>query len=821
MKTGVELDDDSVFRCFRIVAHVALQSDAGACTVFNHTQLVECLLERAVHAAQGLAEGDAKSKHVSAEALGSCLVVFQALAASRRAFAVSLATVLGGGTLAKVAIQGASTMNPAMGSCIALLRLFIASRALPAHTQAQYFPQLVKEFDMLDNRGAASIVLPLVPAGDPIAESILEKVVERPGLIDAEHAWLVARYVWNVASEQRNRGPFRGDWNQGLHEDFAHIQDDCSERHQDVPSVQMQSASLLARLAGLVMDTIIHLHKVKPEKSEMRPNRLIESLSLQAAILQAAVGLTLWGTLRLQFANRHGLRAPLLDFVETGSDDVAIKLSTDEFEPLAGQVARLSTLVQLGAARVLVRCFGTVGGSKQYERIRLKESGAIESERQARRRLLIRATPLLPHRNCQEQVTNELVQAIFDPALALLSNTDCDKPAARPADFISIFKEALSCDASEDITNVSLESNSLRAGRHFSNASDTRLRVAWKDKWEASKTAWIMLPMHATYLDEDSSFLVESTKLATSLVKEDIVRPQDAVLSMVRFFADCNANVALEAPATSALNELLNASLVRLFQLSDDDPFPLEQNYVPGRESSTQAPWFKALERAAGSIFKLTELWNNLLIAFNERLVGHETAAALLLVMLQTESDPELRLTLWTDLHGGNLLRLLQPPSGSVLFRDLRTFTARIECDPELLQCMTAALCRRALTKGCFLHYVAVTQLRGYIWGGALSWNRKRLLKQLVEKGAYWEIISVQVPLANCSDASSSPCGNENVLPTALKALHIIAAENSRLWEKLRDDGLVSLQQDLASAPEEKRIDLENTPMGRQRLDLA
>jgi len=164
-----------------------------------------------------------------------------------------------------------------------------------------------------------------------------------------------------------------------------------------------------------------------------------------------------------------------------------------------------------------------------------------------------------------------------------------------------------------------------------------------------------------------------------------------------------------------------------------------------------------------------------------------------LLLALRLDADLNLRRLVWSELLGGNLLRLLTPPKDFPNILSINC-TCKEETNKEVLDCMITAIAKRALSKASnrFLYEIVMEQLRRYIWKSQgkcekMSWERKDALERIIlgsfSKDVYTDLCKVDVDRGD-TVSSSSP---------ELERLEIIknfARNEHQLAKKLAKDGI-------------------------------
>jgi len=291
-----------------------------------------------------------------------------------------------------------------------------------------------------------------------------------------------------------------------------------------------------------------------------------------------------------------------------------------------------------------------------------------------------------------------------------------------------------------------------------------------RKKWNESKSAWFLLALQSSEMFEPRSGLLKDI-LSASILLKDCMASEDVVILLVKFISTVEPGELFEKQISNLLLKLLDCHLCKLME-----------------DSST---FYSRIEKAAGGgKSQVVNLWKDLIIAFNESLFGHPIGVSLLLLMFRMDAGKEVRFILWSDLYGGNLLKLVSPCDAvSCIHKSSdgsNPFSMPPETDPELLQIMCRALCDKVLTRtnNPFLFNIVLDHLANYIWVSSLTWNRKRLLKDLVV------CTDSYIDLAKRNINGTS---DESFHTRAIAILKIVSREEPAVWQRLEEDNLIDL----------------------------
>mmetsp|Transcript_7526 Transcript_7526/g.13695 ORF Transcript_7526/g.13695 Transcript_7526/m.13695 type:complete len:1252 (+) Transcript_7526:65-3820(+) len=388
-----------------------------------------------------------------------------------------------------------------------------------------------------------------------------------------------------------------------------------------------------------------------------------------------------------------------------------------------------------------------------------------------RRMICQQLIPRIPRLCGLESTTFKLISALLSPSVL-------DVKGAKQL-LLPLFRDLLGGRAG--ILNASRNSGpklSFRIDFALANLDEKaqKLERVLDRKWRRANSAWPIVPIILALREQDTAVVVTTLKAGVILMEDSAMNPEDVIMLLVRFVIEADSDLIFEAEVMNLMNLLLDVCFRLLLK--------------------TQVAYVSKLEKAAGGgRAKLIALCQQLVVAYNERLNGHSTATAILLFMLRMDGCAELRSVLWAELLGGNLLRLLQPPHGPTVFDCFSTldpYCLPVETDGEVLQCMSSALCEKALTRAnnSFLYEIAVYTLASYLWIADFTWGRKRLLKQLVVAGVYLDVSKCDPSKATSIQDSLSA---KALHTRAIGSLRMVAREEPAVWSRVQSDGQVEL----------------------------
>lgn len=424
---------------------------------------------------------------------------------------------------------------------------------------------------------------------------------------------------------------------------------------------------------------------------------------------------------------------------------------------------RTFTMLWLRVIQILIRVYGYVDESE------LEDEGFCSS----RRALLAEALPAVnPRVTGEEWAVAEILEALFSPKLGLgFESNGC---LALKTPIVACLGGERAVEASRKLllsglgTGVigeTLESSRLAHYRSTLSASAQKADLVLGRRWQESRSAWSLLPLFVAFRPEGPVVVPQALAITHQLLLDGAVGAEDIILTVARILSNVEAPAILDTENVHSMARLVNDALLELTDSLSS--------------SGVAENVFDVLQDAAGGKAALMKLWEGLIAAFNERLNGHDAAAALLLLMLETKSDRDLRLIVWSEMADANLLRLLQPSA------DVNALAPGDFCEPEetwdeIIQCVARSLCSNILTKqnNPFLYEIALHLLAKFFLLHKSSWNRRRILKMLVLEGPFKEVLTCPVDEENRIDKST-------VHPNAAAALRAVSREDDIVRAKI------------------------------------
>jgi len=442
-------------------------------------------------------------------------------------------------------------------------------------------------------------------------------------------------------------------------------------------------------------------------------------------------------------------------------------LETDPADPMDVKSLckqRIVTMLWIRTAQLLLRVFG---------------STVPDESTPIRARLI---SELMPQRDPQcsgnSWVAFELVRALLDPSLKLVRSPESVKV------MLDSFRASLGgvsslnlsmgmtalCSGTqkcpEELMPVSMRLGSLK---ETFDKPKRKLNDLLRKRWTESRSAWILTPLYVAFEESvPSSFVSDALKACYTLLEVGSVRGEDIIIFTARLLSRSDLPVFDDPHVINVWTNLLDLAIRKVVR---DEETPFEE----------------LLLEATGGRSQFVQVVEKLITAYNERLNGHAAATAVLLLLVSPKVLEEVRLVIWTELLGANLLRLLQPSSRLRSLQSKAFFTENQESNEEIIRVMVTSLRERALTNvnNPFMYDVVVRILAAYFWLNKFSWSKRRLWKELVIAQSYIDI--AKAPIGNVFS------GGE-VHPNAVRALRVVAKNDPASYQQIHRDGLIELE---------------------------
>ncbi|GBG28396.1 RNA polymerase II-associated protein 1 [Hondaea fermentalgiana] len=719
LAAGVELGRDLVDRCLAMLTTIALHSDTGAAYVARAPGLLSWIAERL---RQSLDSGEGSD---------AFLRLAYVLSASQRELARFLAHVAGKALQQRV-------LGGTWPLARHLLRVWRAMGALPT--------SVTDEQEIISYRASG--------AGAAASEGQVSDATAEiwAGRACAEAFMCAHEYLRSV----RNAG--RSVHDEGLADDLGRVNVKQTEPVNLV--IADRGVDELFRAVHARLETI--LPSLIEDMSLVTADEVLLLLDLLVPLVRREDVRSQCYRFFLRSEVRSNLETLLLDAQLPEALESARYSSTPSLQQIC--IQRTFTMVWIRALQILSQVFGVVREDSS-------EVEGVHEGLEQRRALLAEMVPVVnPRLTGEEWAVSEIVAALFSPDLEISGSRSGAGALRTP--IVACLGGERAVEASRVLICSGLGTGaigeglaSLRLGHYREGLSPSaqKLDTVLGRRWQEARSAWVLLPLFVAFRAEGEAIVPQTIAAAQQLLNDGGVASEDMILTMTRIMSVVEAPSLMEEPNTLQLTSLVNDAFQDLREAAQ----------VSGMDIC------QLLTEAAGSKATLLKLWEALIAAYNETLNGHPTATALLLIMLRTSGDRDLRLIVWSELADANLLRLLHPSQEFTALPDEELYQPEETWD-EIIQCIARSLCSRILTKGnnAYLYKIAIRLLAQFFWLHSSSWNRRRILKMLAREGPLEEIATCVVDPVHQREP-------EALHPNAYPALRAVAREDELIRARI------------------------------------